>query len=256
MKRMRAAIAAAGLAASLCLPGSAACAAELKLYAAAGMKAPLERIASDFEAAGGSHVSLVFDTAGAAERRFIDDPGATFLVTTAERLRAAEAEGRLRAGASTAVGATVGGFAVAPGRSHPDISSAQQLKAALLAAPRIALSDPARGATVGRHFMQVIDALGIREQVLAKTTLAENGLETMHLVLAGKADLGVTQLSEIMQADPAALLGPFPAPFDIATSYALWLRADAPENAQAFARLVASPGARAKLSEFGLRPPQ
>jgi ABC-type molybdate transport system substrate-binding protein len=78
----------------------------------------------------------------------------------------------------------------------------------------------------------------------------------MYLVLDGKADLGVTQVSEIMQANPAALLGPFPGRFDLASNYALWLRADAPPEAQAFAALIGSAPERQRLRAHGLRPPE
>jgi molybdate transport system substrate-binding protein len=234
---------------------AAAFAADLKLYAAAGVKAPVTQMARDFEQSTGWKITLVFDTAGAAERQFLADDGATFLVTTQTRIDAAEKSGRLQGGAASPVGATVGGFAAPPGRPKPDISTPEKLKAALLAAPRIAFSDPARGATVGTHFMQVIEALGIKDEVLKKSVRAADGVETMHLVLDGKADLGVTQLSEIMQADRTALVGPFPPQFDLASTYALWLRHDAPPAAKAFARLLASPAERAKLPEYGLRPP-
>jgi molybdate transport system substrate-binding protein len=240
----------------LCMLPAASWAAELRLYAAAGVKAPLQELARDYEASSGQHVVLVFDTAGAAQQRFIADPGATFLVTTDLRLQAAEAAGRLRNGVTIAIGATVGGLAITPGGKHPDISTPDALRDALLAAPRIAFSDPARGATVGRHFMQVIEALGIRDAVMQKATLAADGIETMHLVLDGKADLGVTQVSEIMQANPAALLGPFPGRFDLASNYALWLRADAPPEAQAFAALIGSAPERQRLRAHGLRPPE
>lgn len=228
----------------------------LKLYAAAAVKAPLERIAGDFEKSGGGHVTLVFDTAGAAERRFLADPDAGLLVTSMARLRAAQEQGRLRNGATTLIGASVGGFAAPEGAPKPDISSEAALRAALLAAPRIAVSDPARGATVGRHFMDVIEALGIREQLMKKVILAPNGIETMRLVEAGRADLGVTQISEILQADPRCLVGPFPGRFDLATDYALWLRADASAAEKAFAALATAPAERAKLRGDGLRPPE
>lgn len=250
--RMGRLLAAAALAALL---PAAALAGDMRIYAAAGMKAPMLQMAEDFEAATGHHVELVFDTAGAAEQKFLADDGATLLVTTEDRLRSAQARGRLGDGVIRQVGATVGGLAMTPGGSHPDISTPEQLKSALLAAPRIAFSDPARGATVGRHFMQVIDRLGIRDAVLGKSVLAADGVETMHLVLEGKADIGITQISEIVQADPAALLGPFPGQFDLATTYALWLRADAPPQAREFAALVTSEQERSKLGAHGLRAP-
>ena len=241
--------------AALLLPAcGAAGAAGLTLYAAAGVKAPLEEMASQFEASTGQHVALVFDTAGAAEQRFIADSTAAMLITTEARLRAAQTRGQLRDGAMRALGDTVGGIAVRPGGTRPAIASADQLRSALLAAPRIAFSDPARGATVGRHFMQVIETLGIRDEVLKKSTLAVDGVETMHLVLDGKADLGITQVSEIMQADPSALLGPFPPQFDLATTYAVWTPANAPAAAGAFAALITSVEQQPRLRGHGLRP--
>jgi molybdate transport system substrate-binding protein len=228
---------------------------ELTLYAAAGVKSPVEQMARDFEQSTGQRINLVFDTAGAAEQRFLADGNATFLVTTQTRISAAKKNGKLKAGVTSIIGDTVGGFAAPPGRAKPDISTPDKLKAALLVAPRIAFSDPARGATVGAHFLKVIDALGIREQVLSKAILAVDGVQTMQLVLDGKADLGITQLSEIMQADPAALVGPFPREFDLATTYSLWRRADASPIANDFAKLITSPAERARLTEHGLRPP-
>ncbi|MHB9098425.1 MAG: molybdate ABC transporter substrate-binding protein [Syntrophales bacterium] len=230
-------------------------AAELRLYAAAGAKAPIIELAAEFEKASGHRIVPVFDTAGAAEQRFLADSGATFLITTKSRISNAEKTGKLKNGIVRVLGDTVGGFAAPPGQAKPDISTPEKLKAALLAAPRIAFSDPARGATVGTHFMKVIETLGIKEEVLKKSTLAKDGVETMRLILAGEADLGVTQLSEVMQANRAALVGPFPREFDLATTYSLWYRADATPAAKAFAELITGSVGRAKLTQHGLRPP-
>ncbi len=228
----------------------------MRLYAAAGLKAPITDLAKDFEKSTGQKITLVFDTAGAAEQKFLADPGATFLLTTLPRIRDAEKSGKLSNGAIITVGDTVAGFAAPPGKLKPDISTAEKLKAALLAAPRIAFSDPARGATVGAHFVKVIEALGIKAEVLKKSTLAKDGIETMKLVLAGEVDLGITQISEIVQSNPAALVGPFPEAFDLATTYQLWQRVDASAAAKAFAKEISSPAERAKLVSHGLRPPR
>jgi molybdate transport system substrate-binding protein len=243
-------------AAGLTLAASAsAMADDLKLYAAAGVKSPVERMAADFEKSSGQKITLVFDTAGAAQQKFLADPSATFLITTAILINNSQKSDKLKDGSVTVVGDTVGGFAAPPGAPKPDISTTAKFKAALLAAKHIAFSDPARGATVGLHFMKVIEAMGIKDEVLKKATLAPDGLVTMQLVLDGKADLGVTQLSEIMQANPDALVGPFPKEYDLSTTYSLWLHNDAPASAKAFSKLITSPAERAKLQSYGLRPP-
>jgi molybdate transport system substrate-binding protein len=229
--------------------------AELRLYAAAGVKVPLVELAAEFEKAHNQKVDLVFDTAGAAEKRFLADTGATFLITTRTLIQADIKAGHLPAGEIRDVGQTVAGFAAPPGAPHPDISTAAKLKAALLAAPRIVFSDPARGATAGMHFVKIIDAFGIKDEIMKKSVLAVDGIETMKIILAGGADLGVTQLSEVVQADHTAVVGPFPPEFDLASTYSLWDRPDAPAVAKDFATFLVSDTARAKFAEHGLRAP-
>ena len=255
MKKILSLVLASGVTLAASTASTSALADELKLYAAAGVKSPVERMAADFEKSTGQKITLLFDTAGAAQTKFLADPSATFLVTTAILIDASEKSGTLKDGITNIVGDTVGGLAGTPGQPKPDISTSAKLKAALLAAPRIVFSDPARGATVGKHFMKVIEALGIKEEVLKKSTLAPDGLVTMQMVLDGKADLAVTQLSEIIQANPDALVGPFPKEFDLATTYSLWMHPDASPAAKAFAKLITSPAERTKLQSYGLRPP-
>jgi molybdate transport system substrate-binding protein len=228
---------------------------ELKVYAAAGVKAPFLKLAADYEAATGHTIVVVFDTAGATYKAFQADPGAALLITTETLVGEGEKSGRLTGGMSYPLGDTVAGFAAPPGSPKPDVSDAEKLKAALLSARRIAFSDPARGATVGTHFLKMIESMGIKDEVLNKATLAPDGVETMRLVLEGQVDLGVTQTSEIVQANRAALVGPFPKEFDLATTYSLWHRATISPAARGFVALITSPAGRAKLAEDGLRPP-
>jgi molybdate transport system substrate-binding protein len=227
---------------------------ELKVYAAAGVKAPLVKLAADFESRTGHRIVAVFDTAGATNKAFLGDPAAAILITTQALISEGEKSGRLKDGMGTPLGDTIAGFAAPPGAPKPDVSTAEKLRAALLSVTRIAFSDPARGATVGTHFMKVIESLGVKEEVLKKATLAPDGVETMRLVLEGRVDLGVTQISEIVQANRAALVGPFPKEYDLATTYSLWYRGSASAAAKAFASVLTGPAGRAALTEEGLRP--
>jgi molybdate transport system substrate-binding protein len=228
---------------------------DLKVYAAAVVKTPLTDIAAEYENATGNKVTLVFDTAGATQQRFRADPEAALLITTVPLIRNAESTGALRDGTSTLLGSTVAGVAVTPASRKPDVSSPEKLKAALLAAKRIAVSDPARGATVGTHFMKVIEALGVKDDVLGKIKFASDGVETMRLVVGGEADLGVSQSSEIVQAGRDAFAGPFPKEFALATDFSLWHRNNiSPAVADLVARLT-GPAGREKLTAEGIIPP-
>ena len=227
----------------------------VKVYAAAVVKVPLAAIAAEYEKATGNKVTLVFDTAGATAQRFRADPEAALLITNERLIRNAESAAALRDGASTLLGSTFAGVAVTPGSEKPDVSSPEKLKAALLAANRIAVSDPARGATVGTHFMKVIEALGVKEDVLRKVRFSTDGVETVRLVVEGSADLGVSQSSEIVQASHEALAGPFPKEFALTTDFSLWHRNNiSPGVADLVARLT-GPAGREKLAAEGITPP-
>jgi len=229
---------------------------EVKVYAAAAVKSPFVKLAEEYEKAAGHTVVFVFDTAGATEQKFRADPSAALLVTTEALITERLKSGMLKDGSNRRLGATVAAFAVPPGAPKPDISTPARLKATLLAARRIAFSDPARGATVGTHFTKVIEMLGIKDEVLQKATIAPDGVETMRLVLDKTVDLGVSQMSEVVQANRDALVGPFPGEFDLATTFSLWHRADASPAVRDFVALIESPAGQARLAAEGFRVPR
>ena len=153
------------------------------------------------------------------------------------------------------LGSTVAGVAVPPGSPKPDVSNPEKLKAALLSAKRIAVSDPARGATVGTHFMKVIEGLGVKDQVMPKITFAADGIETMRMVMDKRVDLGVSQSSEIVQASPDAMAGPFPKEYALNTDFTLWRRNNISAAGKDFVARLTGPAAREKLAADGVLPP-
>jgi molybdate transport system substrate-binding protein len=227
----------------------------MKIYAAAVAKTPLTALAADYEKATGNTVTLIFDTAGATEQRFQADPDAALLITTVPLIQKAESTGALKDGASILLGSTVASVAVPPKSTKPDVSTPEKLKAVLLAARRIAVSDPARGATVGTHFMKVIESLGVKDEILKKITFSRDGVETVRLVLEGGADIGVSQSSEILQASPDALAGPFPKEFALATDFSLWHRNALSPAVKAFVAVLTGPKGREKFAAGGVMPP-
>ena len=228
-------------------------ATDLKLYAAAGVKLPLQEIARRFADGTGHRIVLDFDTAGAAQDKFHKDAQAKFLVTTLQRVQAAQAAGQLTGGRMLPLADTVAGIA-SSNPVKPVIQTSADLRRALLAAKSIAFSDPARGATVGKHFASVIRTLGIEAEVLAKSQLARDGVETMKLVQSGAAEIGITQLSEVVQADRSTLVGPFPPEFDLFTRYVLWIQASDLAATEQFVSALTSEAGRESFSSQGLRP--
>ncbi|MEQ1947047.1 MAG: substrate-binding domain-containing protein [Bryobacteraceae bacterium] len=226
----------------------------LKIYAAAVVKTPLTAIAAEYERSTGNSVTLIFDTAGATAKRFQADPQASLLITTVPLLRDAENSGALRDGALLPVGSTVAAVAVPPKSAKPDVSTPEKFKAALLAAKRIAVSDPARGATVGTHFMKVIEALGIKDQLQPKITFTSDGIATLRLVVEEGVDIGVSQSSEVLQASPEAMAGPFPQEYALETQFSAWHRNNVSSAVKDLASAITGPAGRQKLAAEGLMP--
>jgi molybdate transport system substrate-binding protein len=115
------------------------------------------------------------------------------------------------------------GVAVRKGGARPDVSSAEAFRASLLNAQSVAYGDPAKGATTGIHFAKVLERLGLADALKSKSLLAANGLEVMKLVAKGDAELGITQISEILHIQGDTLVGPLPAELQLSTTYGVAL---------------------------------
>jgi len=228
-------------------------ATDYRFYSAAGVKLPMIEFAQQFKQSNPTNLIVNdFDTAGAAESKFIADTQSACLITTIIRLEKALSSGVLKGADLIPLADTLGGIAFS-GDFKPSISNRSELRLALLNAKSIAFSDPARGATVGVHFLDIIKKLEIEKEVLAKSTLAKDGVETMKLVTSKKVELGITQVSEIIQADAKTLLGPFPSEFELASRYAVWCRDAKDKNIAMFLDLMQSENGANTFNKFGLR---
>ena len=228
-------------------------AAEYRLYAAAGIKIPLIALSQTYQTESGHSIVNDFDTAGAAEKKFLADPNASFLITTKPRIDKAIASNLLTNGQAIHLVDTAAGIASSQA-VKPVVRNGADLKVALLSAKKIAFSDPARGATVGLHFVKVIRELGIEQEVMAKAVVARDGIETMRLIQSKTVDIGITQMSEVVQADRTTLVGPFPKEFELVSQYVLWYKTTGDAGIDAFVKLLTSARAAGIFAQEGLLP--
>ena len=89
--------------------------------------------------------------------------------------------------------------------TKPDISTADALKGALVNARSIAYVGQGATAVIMRS---IFEKFGITEAMNAKTKLVASAA---HAVAAKEAELGFTQISEILNVPGAVLAGPLPA---------------------------------------------
>jgi len=144
------------------------------------------------------------------------------------------------------------GIVVREGAPHPDISTVDALRQALLAAKSIAYSDSASGVYIRNEMFR---KLGIADQVAGKAQMIP--AEPVGLVVArGEAEIGFQQISELKPIKGIDLLGPLPAAVQQYTVFSAGIVSASQHQQEAamLLRFFASPEARPAVVASGLEP--
>ncbi|KAB8313733.1 ABC transporter substrate-binding protein [Erwinia endophytica] len=142
------------------------------------------------------------------------------------------------------------GLAILPEGKAPDISNVEALKTALLEAKSVAYS---LGGASGIYFQTLLKKLGIEQEVNARATTIPEGFTATQLI-AGKADIAVQQISELLMVQGIKVLGPLPEEVQKVTSFSggIFSHAVNPQGAAALLATLRSPTARKAFEAFGL----
>jgi molybdate transport system substrate-binding protein len=228
----------------------------LKVFCARSMHVAVRALADDFVRAGGAAGDIVFEPMGALQARLAAGETADVLILATPAIDALGAKGKIVAASPADVGRTPIGVAVRAGADAPDIATPQAFAAALTAVRAIALSDPAVGGSAGIYLRDLFAKLGLAEMIAAKTAYQKSGVAAAAAVARGDADLAMTFVPELLQADGVQILGPLPAPYGHETAYTAAVTSDSPhqEDARAFIAALTAPGARAVFAKAGFAP--
>jgi molybdate transport system substrate-binding protein len=250
MKRLLPTVVAALL---VCTP-TVATADDVSLVAPGGIRAAIEKLIPGFEKKTGHKVKATFGSGGGTKDQVVR--GDAFDVPIVQPpLAPVLASGHVVASTETPLATVAVAIAVRKGAPRPDISTADAVKRALLAAKAIAYPDPAGGAAAGVSFEQTIAKLGIADQLKAKIRRAQGGAGAMAMVASGEADLGLTFLSEM--SDPGIdAVGPLPREISAPTALVAFLstHAKAPDAAKALLQYLSSAEAAAVYKASGMQP--
>src|ERR1700688_8277 len=240
----------------LSLAGMApASAAEIKVLTAGAFKQVVLALVPDFEKQTGNKVVVDNGTTGELKKRI--DGGEAFDVVAITPAVVDEfiANGKVAAGSRVTLASVGVGVVVKEGAPKPDISTVEKFKQALLAAKSVAYIDPASGGSSGIYVGKLLEKLGIADQIKTKAKL-KNGGYVAELIVSGEAELGIHQISEIVEVKGAALVGPLPKEIQSITTYAAGLSASAnnKDAAQALIKTLSGPAAAAVLKSKGMEP--
>ena len=193
------------LAALILAVASDAAAQSLTVFSSNATKALIQELGPQFEKVSGQKLTLVF--ANSADLKGRIERGAAFdvAVMTASTIADLISSGKLNGSSRVDIARTGIGMAIHLQGTKPDISSLDLLKGALLTTGSITYVE--QGATAPA--MRAIYAkLGLTELMNAKTVYSENAADA---VAEKKAQLGFTQISEILNVPGAMFAGPLPS---------------------------------------------
>jgi molybdate transport system substrate-binding protein len=227
---------------------------ELYLLSAGAAQSVAVAVIPAFRAAAGAEVHATFRTVGALKEMLLAAEPCDVLVSTAAMFDDFARDGRVLPASIRTLGRVQTGIAVRSDEPLPAIGNRALLRASLVAATGIYLPDPER-ATAGIHFVKVLRELGLHDDLAPRLHGYPNGARAMEALASSRGSglIGGTQVTEINATPGVTLVGTLPAPFELATTYAVAVCSSAhePELAQRFVQMLAGPEALELRSQAG-----
>lgn len=202
----------------------------------------LQSLAGPFESASGYKIQVSIANAGEVASRVAAGEASDLVMSSSAGVKTFAKQGALVSN-EVVIGKMRLGVAVQSGAAMPDLTSIETFRMLLLSAGKVAYIDPNGGATSGPFFEKIFASLGVADAVHAKAVLCKDGSEIVRAVTSGRAEIGMTQASEIVGGSGVAFAGYLPNSLNFTTVYSasIAVRSKNPQGASAFLEFVAGP---------------
>src|SRR5262245_26809849 len=229
---------------ALGVAGAPAGAAEIKVLSAGAYKSVVVAIQPEFEKQTGHKLVIDNGTVGALAKRVEDGESFDVIIVSPDAVDELIKKGKIASGTRQTLARVGIGVMVKDAAPKPDISTVDAFKKAVLDAKTVAYIDPASGGSSGIYLASLFEKLGIANAVKPKARLKQGGY-VADLIVSGEAELGIHQISEILNVKGVALVGPLPAEIQNYTTYAAGLSSGARDVGAAKALVQALAGSMA-----------
>jgi molybdate transport system substrate-binding protein len=245
-----------GLFGVLLLAG-AADSAEVRVMISNGPAAAYNALVPEFERATGNKVITAYGpsmgtTVNAIPIRLERGEPADVLIMVGYALGDLIKNGKVVADSRVDLVKSPIGVAVKSGAPKPDISSADALKRALLAAKTVAYSDSASGVYISTEMFQ---KLGIAEEMKDKARKIP-ATPVGEIVAHGDAEIGFQQISELKPVHGIDIVGQLPPELQKITVFSAGIASVSkePEAGKALIKFLTSPAAAPVIVNSGMEP--
>ena len=229
---------------------------EVKVLATTALKTSLDELLPEFERATGNTLSLSFGPSARIARMVADGEPHDVAIVTDQGHDDLTRQGKLVPGIRADIARSAMALAVQKGAPKPDISSAENFKAALLAAKSLGMSNPVGGGQSGANLMKIFDSLGIADAMKDKCVYGPGGPAGLigNFLLRKEVEIGIQQLPELMAVPGIDIVGPLPPEIQMTTVFSAGLSAGAKniEGANALIHFLTTPRAVAVIKAKGM----
>jgi len=210
----------------------------------------LDGLAGASEKATTYRYAVRYDSAKAMLARIKDGEAGDLVILDAQMVAELVASGIVRRGTDRPFAHSRVGVAVRSGAPHPDISTPDAFKHAMLSARSIAHT--LHGAS-GMYVPVLFERLGITAQVKAKIVNRPGGYIAT-VVAAGEAELAVQQIVELRAVPGVEIVGPLPEALQkvFQTDAGIFSASKHPTEGEACLRFLSSPAAAPVFTQVGL----
>jgi molybdate transport system substrate-binding protein len=233
-------------AAAALMLGASAHADDIKVLSSNAVKTVLEDLGPKFEKATEHKIAFVWGTAANLKTEIEKGAAVDVAVLTDGAVDDLIKQGKLAS--RTALARSGIAVAIKKGAPKPDLGSTEAFKKMLLSAKSIAWVES--GAS-GIYLKGLFEKLSVADQIKGKLKSVHAAGEA---VANGEAEIGFTQVSEVLPFAGAEVGGMLPADIQSMTNFSLGVRAKDSKAAEALVKFLTTPEAAAVIKVKGLEP--
>jgi molybdate transport system substrate-binding protein len=214
---MRADIVAA-VAAVMLATATGAHADDLTILSAAAVRPALIEVPPIYAKTSGHRVAVSFGNATAIQNKVTAGEPVDIVILPPAQLDPLVRQSLV--GAARPFGVVRLGVAGRAGGPQTPVTTPDDFKRALLAAPSFGMPDPADGSTSSTYLVKLMNELGIADAMRPKIKLFPDGTKALQAIARGEIALTVAPITSVRVVGGVNLIGPLPETLQLKTVYA------------------------------------